>query len=120
METTDKERAKEQAQAQLDSIKEMIRAVKDAESKDDEDLREDAYQIIAEDPLSVSIKKHYEILLCWGGPACRIIGELGAHSETETATIQYQDWFTPWIDYPLSNDDEEIMLEYARHFYFEE
>jgi hypothetical protein len=36
------------------------------------------------------------------------------------AKIQYQDWFTPWTDYRLTSEQEEIVLTYARCFYFGE
>ena len=106
--------AKKQAEAQFDSIKELLENVKNA--KTDEE-REDAETAIHEDPLSAEVKKKYEILLCWGGPACRIIGDLDEHNEPETAQLQYQDWFTTWTEYPC---DEETLLEYTRYFYFEQ
>lgn len=94
---------------------------------------EAARQSIQEDPLSVQIRggwhnpgekdeaMEYEILLCTGGPACRIMGELGEHNEPDTAVIEYQDWFTPWETYHNTNGDEDTaLLFYARQFYFEE
>lgn len=83
---------------------------------------------IHEDALSVQVRsgwvtvgepltpEEYEILLCTGGPACRIIGTLNDYGEPETARLQHQDWFTPWQDY--TDAEEEILLTYARHFYF--
>ena len=126
LEVEDTERAKAQAKAQLESIIEMVKAL-DTES---EDAREEALQAIQEDALSVQVRsgwyqpgetpeaEEYEILLCTGGPAARIIGELGLHDEPETAHLQYQDWFTPWIDYPTRDDDHQALLTYARCFYF--
>lgn len=110
--TKEQDRAKRQAEAQFESIKEMV--VKAASENDEE--REQAEQEISEDALSVEIEKHYIILLCWGGPACRITGILDEHNEPETATLQYQDWGTYWTDYDC---DEETLLKYARQFYFE-
>lgn len=91
-----------------------------------------ARQAINEDPLTIQVRSdwhfphesgestEYEILLCTGGPACRIIGELGQYNEPETARLQYQDWFTPWEDYSLSAEEEEYLIEYAQCFYFGE
>lgn len=107
------DRGKKQAEAQFNSIKEMLENVKNAKN---DRAREDAEQAIREDPLSAEVKKRYEILLCWGGPACRIIGELNEYNEPESATLQHQDWFTAWAKYPC---DEDLLLEYARYFYFE-
>ena len=65
----------------------------------------------------------YRILLCTGGPACQIVGELSEHGEPETARMQVQDWFQPWTDMrpqvgPDDYDAEPIMLAYARCFWF--
>ena len=94
--------------------------------------QEAAKQRIWEDPLELSIRDDwhapneggeaidYLILLCTGGPAVRIIGELDKWTEPETARLEYQDWFTPWENYPLDAQEEETLLNYARQFYFGE
>ena len=91
---------------------------------------DDARQRIEEDPLSVQVRsdwhepgdqdppQEYMILLCTGGPATRIIGDLDEHGEPESAKLQYQDWFTAWTVYPLTDDEEDYLLDYARCFYF--
>ena len=92
--------------------------------------QEDAQQAIQEDALSVEVRsgwesspdelkpQEYAILLCTGGPACRIIGSLGEYGDPESASIQYQDWFTPWVDYPLDREEEADVVKYAQQFYF--
>ena len=147
--------AKRQGQAQFDSIKEMVEALRATDRTDKEGStewdrkREEAQRAIEEDALSVQVRsgwyspmagrnvvapEEYEILLCTGGPACRIIGELSEHGEPETARLEVQDWFQPWTAMrPLvkpeapgecgpygSYDSEPILLEYARCFYFGE
>ena len=139
--------AKRQGQAQFDSIKEMVQDLECAESEADPeaDTAEAARERIQEDALSVQVRSdwytpgadkedraptEYEILLCTGGPACRIIGELSEHGEPRTARLEVQDWFQPWTEYrPLNMGDaacgidihaEKIMLAYAGCFYFEE
>lgn len=127
MEKKDDNRAEEQAQAQYESIAEMVKRL----NSEDEKIAEAARAEIEEDALSVQVRSdwhtpgdkeagptEYEILLCTGGPAVRIIGELGRYNEPETATIQYQDWFTSWTDW--RGADEEILLQYVRCFYFGE
>jgi hypothetical protein len=109
--------AEEQAVAQLESIKEMLNNIKNA--KTDEE-REEAEDILREDALEVSQPKTYSILLCWGGPAVRIVGELNEYDEPETARIEYQDWFTGWTEHRTNGEDEDALLEYARHYYFGE
>jgi hypothetical protein len=146
-EKTDK-RSEKQAQAQFDSIKRMVERAEhcqecdggeDCELTDEEIFKglnicyqgekateedreqyhdeDDARQAISEDPLSAEVVKEYRILLCTGGPACQIVGELNEYGEPETARLQHQDWFTPWQDHYC---DEDILLDYARNFYFGE
>ena len=131
-EQREEDRAKDQAKAQLESIREMVKALKDAEEANDDNAREEAEQTIQEDPLSVQVRSGWhnpgekaeneelEILLCTGGPAVRIIGELDEHNEPERARIEFQDWFTSWMDYPLDSEEEEDVLTYCRSFYFGE
>ena len=123
---TDQERAKDQAKAQLNSIIEMVNDLNNAEDT------EEAEQRIQEDPLSVQVRSDWEdpsdnlkatefnILLCTGGPAVRIIGDLDSYQYPETARLQYQDWFTQWEDYPLDQDEENALITYAQQFYFGE
>ena len=121
--------AKSQAEAQLASILEYVEAYDNAET----DLeREDAERAIREDPLSVEIRSQwaspgetfvpdeFRILLCTGGPAVRIVGDLGAHSEPETVSIEYQGWFTPWTELRLTAEQTEAVKRYCSFFYYGE
>jgi hypothetical protein len=126
--------ALEQAKAQFESIKEMVADLSKARADEDDDAYEAAEQTINEDPLSVEVRTDwytldqdsdkkpafYRILLCWGGPACQVVGDLSEHGEPETAKIEYQDWGTPWTEYRLNSEEEKIVLTYARCFYFGE
>ena len=157
--------AKRQGQAQFESILEMVQALNppighpkydpDGDKNSDE-LREEAEQRIHEDALSVEVRSdwyapgashnqdngpaEYRILLCTGGPACQIVGELNEHCEPETARMEVQDWFQPWTEYrptmppaapgeamesdsPAAGCQEtasDVMLAYARCFWFGE
>jgi len=107
-----------QAKAQYESILEML-------AIEDDDERQKAIQ---EDPLEISVRSDwhepgddnvsmkYKILLCTGGPAVRIIGELDPYNQPETAELQHQDWFTDWETMP--DADEDKLLEYASYFWF--
>ncbi len=123
--------AREQAKAQLQSITEMVGALRVAIDRDDS--LEQAVEAIQADALSVQVRcpwqspgeeavkpDQYNILLCTGGPAVRIIGTLSEYLEPDSAHMQYQDWGTPWTDYPLTSEEEAIVLEYAQQFYYEE
>lgn len=137
MSAQEKDTAKDQAAAQLESIREMVfnlrAADDDARENTNDGAREGAEQRIHEDALSVEVRKdwhtvgsedvetgEYRILLCTGGPAVQIVGDLSKHKEPETAHLQYQDWGTPWTNYGITSEDEEVLLDYARCFYFDE
>lgn len=100
---------------------------------------DEARQAIEEDALSVQVRtgwhqpgttreqtpEEFEILLCTGGPACRIVGTLDEYAHPETARLEVQDWFTPWTAMrpevsPGNYDSEPFLLAYARVFYFGE
>jgi len=95
----------------------------------DEDAARDRIQ---EAPLSVQVRsgwyppgdtpeaEEYEILLCTGGPAVRIIGRLGAYNQPDSARLQHQDWFTPWQELITTGEDQAALLSYAGAFYFGE
>lgn len=99
-------------------------ATGEAESEDD--IRRE----IEEGPLSVQVRdgwrspgapsdgaEEYEILLSTGGPALRIFGEINNGSPT-SAELQAQDWFKPWTAVP--DIDQDVLIEYASNFYFED
>jgi len=97
------------------------------ECHDEEAIRE----AFDEDPLCIEVRTdwhtpgeetkstEYMILLCTGGPAVRIVGDLDGYQQPETANLEYQDWFTPWEQYPLTGEEEKTLLTYAQHFYFD-
>lgn len=95
---------------------------------------ERAQQRITEDALSVEVRSgwytpgdtdgaqpaEYNILLCTGGPAARIIGDLDQYNQPESAHFEYQDWFKPWTRAWVSREDADVMLTYAKQFFFGE
>ena len=133
-----------QAQAQYESIKEMVAELELANADDGSELAaqdriENARRAIEEDALSVEVRgdwyvpggnltadeactpAEYRIVLCTGGPAMQIVGKLDQWSQPETATLQAQDWFTPWTEYrPIDTKAKEILLAYAQCFWFGE
>jgi len=143
--------AKQSGQACFDNIREMVEALQEARraheyspeaSAEAEGAVEDAERAIHEDALSVEVRSgwygpgagevqkpcEYRILLCTGGPAVQIVGDLSEHGEPITAVMQVQDWLLPWTDfYPVIMDGphsrenaEATMLAYACCFYFGE
>ena len=117
-----------QAKSKLQSIIEMVKAVNDA---GDDNAYQDARGDICNSPHTVEVRSgwhspgsynanmrpaKYNILLCTGGPGCRITGELNEQGNPTTAVIQHQDWRTPWIDYYLiTMEEKEALLCYVRY-----
>lgn len=91
---------------------------------------EQAQERIQDDPLSIEVRSawqsldepleaaEFNILLCTGGPAVRIRGELNQYREPCRAWMESQDWGTPWAQY--FDADQETLLAYCRYFYFGE
>jgi DNA-binding transcriptional MerR regulator len=61
----------------------------------------------------------FMILLCTGGPAVRIMGELDDYLQPKRAWLEYQDWFQPWTEAP-GIIDRDTLLTYCAQFYFGE
>jgi hypothetical protein len=92
---------------------------------------ETARETIQEDALEIQVRSdwhslgeestpsEYYILLCTGGPAVRIIGELD-RNEPSSARLQYQDWGTSWTEYITTGSDHDALMTYAQQFYFGE
>ena len=97
------------------------------ECKDEEEARER----IQEDALSVEVRSDWHapgesgeptefcILLCTGGPAVRIIGDLD-RGEPSRPRIEYQDWGTPWTEYFPTSEQRAALESYCSCFYFGE
>ena len=121
---------------------EELREVEDRTPEDDAELAkmeairehceddDEARDTILEDALSVEVRSgwhtpgdssadnEYCILLSTGGPASRIVGDLNQWKEPVSATLQVQDWGTPWTDYREA--DQDTLLKYADCFHFGE
>ena len=128
----EEDHGKQQAKAQIKSIIEMIDTLNKAINSENCNEQDEAQEAIQNDPLSVEVRSGWHsvgstyppeefcILLCWGGPACRIIGDLSEHAQPENPRLEYQDWGTSWTEYPLTSEEEEALQAYCEQFYFEE
>jgi hypothetical protein len=113
-------------QSHEDELRELEEAANGNESEDE------ARERIQEDALEVQVRgewhnpgethntpSEFYILLCTGGPAVRIMGELNAFCEPARAWIEYQDWGTPWT-HAVNVIDQDTLLQYCQQFYFGE
>ena len=117
--------AKNQARAQFEHIKDMLERLDKnyreigQESPVDQEIQEHPLEITYRSdwrPYGENLKpSEFNILLCTGGPAVRIIGEV----DLSDCHIEYQDWGTQWTEYRLDMADTEILLRYCQYFVFE-
>lgn len=110
---------------EVDELSELETAAGDCENEDE------ARERIQEDALSVEVRSSWQsagetlepseftILLCTGGPACRIVGELDQYNQPCRAWLEYQDWFTPWTEL-VDGVSHSDLLTYSQQFYFGE
>jgi len=62
--------------------------------------------------------EEFNILLCTGGPAVRITGDLDLLNQPDTARLEYQDWFEPWEPlYDITAEEQQALLTYCQQFY---
>jgi len=64
--------------------------------------------------------EEFKILLTWGGPALRVIGDLNQYKEPENVKMQYQDWGTLWTDFEITENQQEALNWFCNCFYFGE
>jgi hypothetical protein len=115
------------AEAEPDDAEELEELEEAAGDTADQD---EARERIQEDALSVQVRsgwtdpgddltaEEFELLLCTGGPAVRIIGDLDQHKQPTRARLQVQDWHKPWTEY--MGADRDTLLTYAACFNFGE
>jgi len=129
------------ARGQLESIKELYRNYKQAESDDDYTREDEIREQAQDEALSFEFRsgwtsnpeemkpEEFKILLSTGGPACQIVGKIDYGScEPIDIEIQYQDWFTPWEPLQLNctyadrspniTSDYEALEWFCNCFYF--
>ena len=63
------------------------------------------------------VPEEFKILLSWGGPALRVIGELDNYGPVNPK-LQYQDWGTLWTDFEITEDQQDALNWFCNCFYF--
>lgn len=98
-----------QAQSQYESLLEVVKheqydcvCFEDDNSLDTDGARcevgegydepSDAYY----DPLDIEMVRQVKVLLCTGGPAVRLVGELNRYGGIANSWIEHQDWYEGW------------------------
>lgn len=101
----------------LETLQELTELAAECESQDE------ALERLENNPLDIQFRSGWEsytsdftpsefsILLCTGGPAVRILGEMDDNGYPYRAWVEYQDWGTPWTELGLY---QAVALEYAR------
>ncbi|MFC2108520.1 hypothetical protein ACFLS5_03570 [Candidatus Bipolaricaulota bacterium] len=133
-----REHARQQARAHLESIVELVEAIETAQINQEADFEGDTLDLeeleerAREWPLSILVRSdwvspgsemvaaEYELLLCTGGPAVRIRGDLSEYQQPINAHLEHQDWFTPWDRASLSSGESDALLRFASLFWFGE
>jgi hypothetical protein len=87
----------------------------------EDQLREDALEVQVRtdwhdsgDTENQSPSEFY-ILLCTGGPAVRIMGELDEYGQPSRAWLEYQDWSTPWTHMYIKGSND-VLCQYASYY----
>jgi len=132
------DKSRQQAIMRLESIVEMVKRLEEARGSGDQQAIDKAQDLIRFNPLSVRVRTawedpnlfqkpnidvqptEYKILLCTGGPAVRIRGDLNEYGEPKNTYLEHNDWFDGWAQIPLTKEQREAVIEYARHFYYGE
>lgn len=69
--------------------------------------------------------EEFQILLSTGGPAVRIVGDLGLGNQAEAPRLEHQDWGTPWTEWKGACPDmgaslQSILEAFCGLFFFGE
>lgn len=110
----------------------LMEEFQDPETSDER--KEEIETEVQEWPLSVDVRccswrspgtedwepDEFQILLGTGGPAMRIVGDIGQHGEPCNPLMQVQDWFKPWTLCDTTEAHDEALRWFCGHFWFGE
>ena len=137
MTVKEKDHALQNAIGHIESIVEDFEKISYLESlnvtsSEDEEEIEQIKESILNSALSVEFRsgwtsnpneleiEEFKILLTWGGPALRVIGDLNQYKELENIKMQFQDWGTCWTDFEITENQQEALNWFCNCFYFGE
>ena len=133
--TTKRNHALENAIGHIESMVEDFKTVTYLESlnvttNEDEEKLEEIRESVLNSALSVEFRsgwysspedetkaEEFKILLTWGGPALRIIGEIEENFAVNPK-LQFQDWGTLWTDFEITEEQQKALNWFCNCFYF--
>tara|TARA_Y100000401_G_C8251555_1_gene188432 strand:+ start:95 stop:517 length:423 start_codon:yes stop_codon:yes gene_type:complete len=69
------------------------------------------------DRVRIGEPAEFKILISWGGPALRVIGEIEENFAINPK-LQYQGWGTPWTDFKITENQQDALNWFCNCFYF--
>ena len=130
MTTTKTNHALNNAIGHIESMVEDFKKDQQLQESNDYDQQDELRESILNSALSVEFRsgwysslddelvpEEFKILLSWGGPALRVIGELDNYGPVNPK-LQYQDWGTLWTDFEITEDQQEALNWFCNCFYF--
>ena len=132
--TTKPNHALQNAQGHIESIVQDFEKITFLESlnvtsSEEEEEIEQTRESILNSALSVEFRsgwstnpeeleiEEFKILLSWGGPALRVIGDLDQYKQPENIKMQFQDWGTPWTDFEITESQQKALNWFCDIFY---
>ena len=128
--TTKTNHALENAKGHIESMVEDFKKDQQLQQSNDYNQQDELRESVLNSALSVEFRsgwysspneeiepEEFKILLSWGGPALRIIGELDDYGPINPK-LQFQDWGTPWIDFEITDDQQKALNWFCNCFYF--
>ena len=132
MTTTKENHALENAIATIETMVEDFKKDQQLQESNDYNQQDELRESVLNSALSIQFRSgwysslydrvrigqpaEFKILLSWGGPALRVIGELNDYGPVNPK-LQYQDWGTSWTDYEITEDQEEALNWFCNCFY---
>jgi hypothetical protein len=127
MTTTATNHAAANAAAWCETILDQLARLKVA-CRDSDETYDVIREEIQQSALSLQVRSDWEelgtdlepgelcILLSTGGPALRIVGDLGRFNCPKDCRMEYQDWGTPWTEYWAIGS--AVLDSWAAQFYW--
>ena len=130
MTTTKTNHALQNAISTIETMVEDFKKDQQLQEFNDYDQQDELRESILNNALSVEFRsgwysspedekkaEEFRILLAWGGPALRIIGELDDYGPVNPK-LQFQDWGTLWTDFEITEDQQKALNWFCNCFYF--